>query len=69
MGKTTSGRAGRFITDIDSCFLANNDEGAEITVGPELGALTLSNFSYKFTPVSEIYVLRIRGNFQQSEES
>ena len=24
------------------CFLANNDEGAEITVGPELGALTLS---------------------------
>ena len=41
MGKTTSGRAGRFITDIDSCFLANNDEGAEITVGPEVGTLTL----------------------------
>ena len=25
----------------NGCFLANNVEGAEITVGPELGALTL----------------------------
>ena len=44
-GKSTFFKGTHALSVQNYCFLANNDEGAEITIGPELGALTLSEIA------------------------
>ena len=63
-GKSTF-LTGTHAFSVSNCyFLAKHDEGAEITVGPKLGALTLiRTYGVKYTSTNSLVLMYNSSNF------